>query len=299
MAIMKNKKVNLYINICIDTEGPLTETLKATFDRLKTSKNIKLKPTIKNLKKLQTMKISLNGREKEIADYVNPKRISYLNNWTKVTKMIKKITSKDFRLLFRDSFNKPIIYNWFIIDTVGYKNNPRKKSTGFHSILDKYQKILTNHSKDLFGWHFHAVPANRNAVEYNTSWTGNDFHEQSLCRRLIDKNIFHSVFRAGGLIERNDINFWLENFIPFDFSNSSKDPRNSKSDTPGKIDDWRKAPYDWSFYNPNFYDYRIKGNMNRTIFRTLDIDSNVNIINEFEIEKAFKMSRKKKNYFIC
>ena len=89
---MKNKKVNLYINICIDTEGPLTETLKATFDRLKTSKNIKLKPTIKNLKKLQTMKISLNGREKEIADYVNPKRISYLNNWTKVTKMIKKIT---------------------------------------------------------------------------------------------------------------------------------------------------------------------------------------------------------------
>ncbi len=291
---MKKNNINLYITICIDTEGPLTETLKATFQRLKNSKNIKLKPTFQNLKKLQEKKINLNGREKEIADFVDPKRIKYLSNWSQVKNMVKKITSKKFRSIFSDTNKRPLVYNWFIIDTVGYKNNPRKKSIGFHSILKNYEKILSNTSKDEMGWHFHTVPANKNATEYNTCWTNNDWHEQSLCRRLIDKDIFHSVFRAGGLIERNDLSFWLENFIPFDFSNKSKDPKISKVDTPGKIDDWRRAPYDWSSYNPNFYDYRVKGTMKRTIFRTLDIDSNSNIISEKEVEKAFKRSRKKK-----
>ena len=39
--------------------------------------------------------------------------------------------------------------------------------------------------------------------------------------RLIEKN-FPILFRAGANIERNDLSQWLENFIPFDFSNRSR-----------------------------------------------------------------------------
>ena len=47
---MKN---NLYVVICIDTEGPLTESLNATFKRINSKFNLSLKPSISTLKKLQ------------------------------------------------------------------------------------------------------------------------------------------------------------------------------------------------------------------------------------------------------
>ena len=43
---MKNKIV--YIVHCIDTEGPLYESLKAKFDRIEDIFNIKIKPTIQH-----------------------------------------------------------------------------------------------------------------------------------------------------------------------------------------------------------------------------------------------------------
>jgi hypothetical protein len=289
----KRYKSLLMLNICIDTEGPLTESLKSTFIRIKNQFGINLKPTKTNLKLLQTKKKKINYNRKIVADFVAAKRLAYLNNWKKVSNMIKKITSKKFRYKFKDSFGNPLKFSWYIIDTIGYKNNPRKKAFGYHAILDKTKKNIKNFNKDSLGWHFHTVPANRNAIEYNTSWTSNDYHEQSLCRRLIERKTFSPIFRAGGHIERNDINYWLENFIPFDFSCRSIDPIYKKS-RPGDINDWRHSPYDWSHYNPNFYDYRKKGSMKRTLFRALDIDTNSCEIDEYEITKAFKRATKEK-----
>ena len=234
------------------------------------------------------MEVPLDGREQEIADYIHPKRLDYLENWDEVSKMLLKVTSKDFRFKYADKFNNPLTYSWFVIDIVGYKNNPRSKSIGFHSVFDNFNNIVKNKYNDVVGWHFHTVPANQNAIEYNTCWTNNDFHEQSICRRLIERNTYTSIFRAGGHIERNDLSFWLEQFIPFDFSCRSYDINSNTQYNPGDINDWRGAPTDWSSYNPNFYDYRKKGNMNRNIFRTLDIDSNACQLNEYEVEKAFR-----------
>ena len=58
------------------------------------------------------------------------------------------------------------------------------------------------------------------------------------------------------------------------------------------MSDWRFAPSDWSYYNPDFYDYRKKGKMNRTIFRSLDLDTNSYSIDKNDIESAFKRSLK-------
>lgn len=285
------KQPSLFIVHCVDTEGPLEEPLKATFERLKSNKGIGLEPSIDLLLKLQNGTYFLAGREKEIADYLHPKRLSYLTNWQAVSKMLKEVTAKDFRLKHADPMGNPYTFSWFLIDIVGYKNNPRNKSVGFHSVYDNFNKIVTEPFNDIHGWHFHTVPANQNAIEYNTCWTNNDYHEQSLCRRLIERESFPSIFRAGGHIERNDLSYWLEQFIPFDFSCRSYDSSSKVQYQPGDINDWRGAPYDWSSYNPCFYDYRKKGSMRRTIFRALDIDSNACVLDEFEVEKAFNRAR--------
>ena len=46
----------VYVVHAIDTEGPINETLKATFERLDEILGIKLKPTRKNLIKLRQKK---------------------------------------------------------------------------------------------------------------------------------------------------------------------------------------------------------------------------------------------------
>ena len=278
-------KAKLHIVHCIDTEGPLKETLYATFKRLKDSKGIIIKPTLSNLIKLQNQLINLKGKEKEVADYLDPKRLAYLDDWNKVSEMINEVTSVNFRNKYSDSKGGGYTFSWLIIDVIGYKNNPRKKTTGFHKVFDRYQNLLKNKIyKDVIGWHFHTVPVGRNALEYNTSWTNNDFHEQVLCRRLIERNSFPNVFRAGATIERNDISYWLEQFIPFDYSCSSTERREGG---PGWDYDWRFSPKKWGYYHPDINDYRKVGGMNRSIFRCLDIDTLHTSISQKEVNKAF------------
>ena len=49
---MAKKKI-VYIVHCVDTEGPLCESLEAKFERIKDIFNVKVKPTSINLKKLK------------------------------------------------------------------------------------------------------------------------------------------------------------------------------------------------------------------------------------------------------
>lgn len=283
----------LYVVICVDTEGPLTESLKDTFERINDKFNLSLKPSISTLRKIQSGKKTYKKFGHELKDFVDPKRLNYLINWKDVSKMVKKITSSKFRKRTQKISKSSLKYSWFIIDNIGFKSNPRKKALGFNSVFNKYEKILDKYSKknDCIGWHFHSIHPSGNPLIYNTSWTSNDLHEKALCMRLIEKKNFPNLFRAGAVIERNDISQWLENFIPFDFSNRSRILKKNKIE---HLNDWAGAPSDWSPYNPSFYDYKSKGSMNRTIFRTLDIDTNSNVINEKEIHSAFKRSEKNK-----
>ena len=57
------KKI-VYIVHAIDTEGPLYESTKATFERLESTFGIKLNPTYDNLQKLRNEEIKLNDRRK-------------------------------------------------------------------------------------------------------------------------------------------------------------------------------------------------------------------------------------------
>ena len=279
-------KPHLYVVPIVDTEGPLEESLGATFDRIQNKFGVTLNPEPKILQQLQNCKLDLQGKEAEVAHFVSPRKLSYLATWAEVSEMIRAVTSCSFRNELSDSFGNPLLMNWFIIDVVGYKNNPRRKAAGFHNVWDVYENLLDlKKYPDGIGWHFHTVPVGGDALQYNTCWSNNDFHEQALARRIIERNSFTSLFRAGGNIERNDLSFWLEQFVPFDWSRNSSLTGNGR---PGSQEDWRNASTDWVPYNPDFYDYRKSGNMRRSIFRCVEVDLDIGRLQDEDVIKAFE-----------
>jgi hypothetical protein len=232
----------------------------------------------------------LGGREDEIACYLAPRRLDYLSTWRDVELMLGQAVSPGFRRRFADPQGNPHLYSWFVIDVVGYDDNPRRKAVGYHSIWDRYARLLAgNPFGDALGWHFHVVPVGNHALEYNACWTNNDWHERALARRLIERGWFPALWRAGGVIQRIDQSFWLEQFIPFDYSSQARGA--GCSGGPGEQSDWRGAPAGWLPYHPDFYDYRVPGSMRRWIFRCLDIDAHACTMTPDDVDLAFRQAR--------
>ncbi|HYX06098.1 MAG TPA: hypothetical protein VE912_05130, partial [Bacteroidales bacterium] len=113
-------KNTVYIVHCIDTEGPLYESIDATFQRINLIFGLNLTTSYDTLRKLQKEEIPLNGIEKEVANVVAPKRINTLDSWDKIDTMLDNITTMKFRNEFDDSYNNGWIYNWFCMDHVGF-----------------------------------------------------------------------------------------------------------------------------------------------------------------------------------
>ena len=55
-----------------------------------------------------------------------------------------------------------------------------------------------------------------------------------------------------------------------------------------RFGDWRRAPKTWIPYHPSHDDYQTPGSMNRYTTKCLNIGTRLKLIDEFEIEMAFK-----------
>lgn len=284
----------VYIVHAVDTEGPLYESLEATFTRLKEIFAIDMKPSRENLDKLQKKEFDLNGKEEMVAKVFDPSLLSYNDSWDKIDNMLANIMSAAFRNKMVDSFGGGWIYNWFCVDHVGYEINPRRRDMGYHNIHDRYIEFIDKYNAhmDSIHWHIHPMSTYKEAHRVGTSYVNSPHLHQTLCRRILERNYFPSVFRAGFHVERPDSNWFLEQWIPFDCSNiavENEDAAALQDDLKnGRMGDWRRAPSDWSIYNPDFYDYQKKGSCRRYIARVLNINTRLANINEFEVEKAFR-----------
>ncbi len=273
---------------CVDTEGPLEEPLDATFHRINQRYGLSLTPSFETLRRLQAQAIDLGGKEALVADFVAPSRLAYLSTWRELEEMVSRVTSPEIRNRYRDGEGNPYIFSWFIVDVVGYRDNPRRKAAGYHTVWDHYQRLLRNSCHlDCLGWHFHTVPVGGHALEYNSSWTNNDHHERVLARRMLERHSFPALFRAGGTIERNDLSHWLEQFIPFDYSCCSVAGAGGR---PGLMWDWRDAPTDWFPYHPDWYDYRRAGAMKRHLFRCIEISGYESCLSVDDVNEAFRVA---------
>ena len=92
----------LYIVHCIDTEGPLHESIDATFGRLKSMFNIDMPATKQNLKKIQKQEADLGELSKPIAEVFNSQLLAYNDTWDKVDCMLDKIMTNKYREQFQD-----------------------------------------------------------------------------------------------------------------------------------------------------------------------------------------------------
>ena len=278
---------------CIDTEGPLHESLPETFKRLKELFDIDLPPSNENLEKIQKKLCDLDGIEEEVAHIFSPKLINYNDTWDKIDGMLRDIMSEDFRKQYLDSFGGGWIYNWHCVDFIGYSENPRRRDMGYHQIFDHYRLLVENNeSNKNDGLHFHYHPmafskkAHYSATHYFA--TGNRLFE-ILARDIIDRHWFPAVNRPGFHVIRPDSHWFLEQFVPFDYSNQGVEEENlrQKDCANGRYGDWRRSPKNWQPYHPAHDDYQISGDCRRWIARCLNVGSRYRSIGQKEVDQAF------------
>jgi hypothetical protein len=289
------KKNAVYVVHCIDTEGPLHESIGATFDRLRAIFHLDLEPSADLLRRLQAGEVDLGGLEDAVRRVVDPHLLAYNDTWDKVDAMLTELMRDSYRTRVRDSFGSGWIYNWFCVDHVDYDSNPRRRDIGYHNIFEHYRQTIRDNGSSEDGVHFHYHPhsfhreAHRCATHW---WASSDSLLQILSRRVIDHHWFPSAHRAGFHVIRPDSHWFLEQHIPFDFSNQAT-VYNAMDSTQfgmsgGRFGDWRRAPATWAPYHPAADDYQVPGNCRRWIARCLNVGTRYRLLQERDVRLAFR-----------
>lgn len=287
--MIKSDDKVVYIVHSIDTEGPLYESLEETFKRVEEVFGVKVDPSKENLRKLQNKEIDLGGVEEQVARMLSPEFLNYNDNYSKLDSMLERIGNPEFRNKIEDSYGGGWIYNWHCVDHVGYTKNPRRKDIGYHNIFDYYKSFIeSTDAPDKIYWHFHpSHPFNVSNLNATLYFRDSKIYD-IISRRIIEREWFPSVNRAGFHTERPDSHWFLEQWIPFDLSNQSFELDDEQPDTSGgRFGDWRRAPSDWSIYQPSHDDYQVPGNCRRYIGRCLNVGTRMRCINQEEVDKAF------------
>lgn len=283
----------VYIVHCTDTEGPLFESLEASFERIEQIFGLKFDPSAETLRKLQAREIDLGGKEADVARVMAPELLEYNDSWEKIEAMLARIGSEEYRRELPDSEGGGWVYNWHCVDHIGYVDNPRRKTLGYHEIFDRYRKwIGETDAPDGLHWHFHPVHPSLAAHKWGTFYFRNSNFFDLLTRRLIERNWFPSVNRAGFHTERPDSHWLLEQWMPYDYSNQATDEEVVEADLAGgRGGDWRRAPGDWSVYHPSHDDYQVPGDCRRVIARCLNVGTRLRLIREPHVRQAFERAR--------
>lgn len=282
----------VYIVHNIDTEGPLNESLSANFERIEEIFGHRIESTFKNLKDLQNCKIDLGGDEKKIQELLLGRRIQTHPTWYQIDNMLDFITSSKYRSQLLDSNGGGWIYNWFCMSHVGITgNNPRRRDMGYHNIYDHYKDYFDKNSdvNDLIQWHYHALSITNDAHRAGSTYLNSAHIHNILARSIIDRKWYPAVFRAGHNTERPDSHHFLEQWIPFDYSNASMGAKLSmSSESDARYGDWRGAPSSWRPYHPDHDNYKKIGGCRRYIARCLSIDDRGYSIDYEDVLSAFE-----------
>jgi hypothetical protein len=287
------KVPTVYVVHCVDAEGPLDESLEATFERLGKTFGITLEASEENLERLRNGLVDLDVQTEPVREFLKPHLMDYCRDWDAVENMLARATSFNCRNRYPDSYGKGWVYTWCCVDHVGYVENPRRRDLGHHHIFDRYRSLVRKDEShvDAIGFHYHPLPFNKLAHACATSYLNGNHLLEILARKVIDKQWFPTVFRPGFHVTRPDSNWFLEQWIPFDYANQSIAKADEQPDLAnGRFGDWRRAPRIWGAYHPHHDDYQSKGQCRRWIFRCLNVESRLRQITREEIVGAFSLA---------
>ncbi|MBI5162526.1 MAG: hypothetical protein HY985_01340 [Magnetospirillum sp.] len=288
----------VFVVHCVDTEGPLSEPVSATFERLKSIFGIDIPPSLAALTQLQRREIDLNGLEDEVARVVDPHVLGYKEDWGAVDAMLDRIMAPQFRDGTLDSFGQGWVYNWHCVAHVGYAANPRRRDIGWHNIFDHYrERIAESGERDGLHFHFHPMPFSRQANHNAAHWFANGGSLfEVLARRIIERNWFPAVNRPGFHVERAESHWFLEQFIPFDFANQALAVHTAAAPdmADGRWGDWRRAPATWQPYHPAHDDHQSSGRCRRWLARCLNVGTRKDLLQQADVDQAFAEAREGK-----
>jgi hypothetical protein len=282
----------VYIVHCVDTEGPLYESLEATGERIFNVFGLSYDMTQEKLEMLQQGIDVPDELKDSVIKFLDPERLKYNSTWPEVDEMVDDIMSKSWRMKYPDDFGNGYKFNWFILDHVGFTTNPRRRALGYNVIYDRYfEKIKSFDLDDKLYWHYHSTPFFYEANKTSNNFHFSNEHLQVLSRRVIDRLYFPCAYRPGCHTERPDSNLFLEQWVPIDYGNQgmieSTEDALQNDIGGGRYGDWRRATSEWEVYHPDHLDYQKKGSMNRYIARCLNLGSRLRSITREEIHNAF------------
>ena len=291
----------LYVVHCVDAEGPLNETLCATFERLEYIFGIRLESNEDNYKKLKSGEIEGKSEEEtiRIRNSFSGSILNYNKNWAQIEQMNEVIFSKEFRMQQVDDFQNPWKITWFCLDHVNFPENPREKALGYSVVLNYYKKLVGDNQifGDSLQWHYHPKSISQNPVAAASSYS-NSMKEilEILSRKVIDDKWFPTTYRPGFHTERQDANLFLEQWFPFDFGNQRFDEELIQNDMQNaRFGNWSRAPKSWRGYHPSSTHYDVEGSLNRLIFRCLNLGTRLRLLDESHFEEAFEEAQAKGN----
>lgn len=287
----------LHIVHCIDTEGPLTETLEATFQRVSSTFGLQLPVNSETLIKLQNRQLDLDGLEDAVARMVAPELLAYNTNWDRIRSMLDDLLSDKFRRRLLDDSGNGWVYSWHCMDHMHSPENPRHKDLGYGNVFRFYRGVLdeTGSKQDELNWHFHPVSITGNPLHAATSYTNSyAVLNEILCRRILEDGWFPVVNRPGFHAERPDSHAFLEQWIPFDYANQAYEDEGDQPDAiGGRYGDWRRAPTSWRGYTPSHDDYQQPGSCRRTIFRCLNVGTRLRTLKLNHVRQVFTEARER------
>ncbi len=173
---------------------------------------------------------------------------------------ISRIMEENFRNSHVDSFGDPFKMTWFM-EMDNYINQGQYQDGTPFDYLTLYNEMLDNWGSEVESWgdemayHHHFAHWDGSSWVHTTDLTGYDWHNEALDYMILDANYFPVTFRSGWLWTNDDLQAWIEDWMPIDYSNL---PGNQY---------WPNSPTSWSPYQPSSSDYQTTGDMNHWIAR--------------------------------
>ena len=218
-------------------------------------------------------------------------RSKTLGSWTAIYDMLVRGLDRRFREKHHDSYGNKWICNWFCMDHINFIRNPRHRAMGLHTVFDFYNKLLAEQDfGDSIQWHFHPHNLYSEGHRCSVSYVNSPELYTILGHRVIDHKWFPQANRPGCQDERQDANWFLEQWIPFDFANAGGDMSilDGNEDLKyGRVSDWRFAPSDWRTYHPHHDCVQLEGNCRRKIAQSASLLNRFAPLTEEKLYRAF------------
>lgn len=194
---------------------------------------------------------------------------------------VEYVFSEPYRNANRDSFGGKIKLSWFLMNDEAYCRSTQGDCNIIHTTMQLFAQKAKAYG-DVYGWHYHHQDwsdlNNDSIFFWNQLLTFNqasyshgtdvELAEKMVASQILDQQFYPSLLRMGWIWENTDFSNWLDDVLPYDFSNFSPLYHGQSSvDGIGNVYDWRRSLSDWSAYHPNSADYQLPGNLKRQVFK--------------------------------